>query len=414
MIINAVKGKGFRGALEYNFKKDNTSHLLHTNFASSDARGMSAETAPVRALRPNLKNAVLHVSINLHPDDEMHDDDFIRLAHEYLEHMGFDLIQNQFGIWRHTDSAHPHIHIVANRINTVTGEVVSDSQDYKRQVEFSEDAEMRYGLIVADRTTYHDRRLRKSVVTKNEYEMRDRLDSPIPTPKLYIAQVLTEILETKPDLDTFVVALADYGIGVHTKKGADEEIKGISFEYEGQVYTGSGIGRGFTFPSLVKKGLRYDPVLEVSRRERDEAVKQSFLHYAADALEREGAFYVRGAGAGVSTSPTPLTQEDWKSALYFFDDFQYLPGPPPHTFASDRFVQVLDYGDRLIFSSTSDVVGAASRAVAAAKLKGWEGMTIEGSDAFKNAVFTAAREQGFEGAINGVFATKNNTPELNF
>lgn len=145
----------------------------------------------------------------------------------------------------------------------------------------------------------------------------------------------------------------------------------------------------------------------IRQRAREEEVMQSLLQY----VQYQSVYVIK-----CYNSPALLlTQEDWKKASYPPEEFKYISEPPPpHTYVKDKYAEFLDYGDRLIFSSTSDVVGAASRAVAAAKLKGWEGMTIEGSDAFKDAVFTAAREQGFDGAINGVFATKNNTPELKF
>jgi len=44
--------------------------------------------------------------------------------------MEFD--ENQYVIYRHTDTEHDHIHIIANRIRVIDGSAVSDSWNYRR------------------------------------------------------------------------------------------------------------------------------------------------------------------------------------------------------------------------------------------------------------------------------------------
>jgi hypothetical protein len=123
MIPNTVTGKSFKGVLSYNLKE--ASKILYTNTASSSLDGWVAETKMIRALRPNLKNAVQHTSLSLVPGEHLTDEQWLDVAHMYLEHMGFDIYENQFWLFKHDDKEHEHVHLVINRINTVSGDVVS-------------------------------------------------------------------------------------------------------------------------------------------------------------------------------------------------------------------------------------------------------------------------------------------------
>jgi hypothetical protein len=66
MIAKAVKGTGFRGALEYDLGKEH-GRVIDTNMEGSDPRELAAEFGEIRKLRPGLGKAVLHVSLSAAP-----------------------------------------------------------------------------------------------------------------------------------------------------------------------------------------------------------------------------------------------------------------------------------------------------------------------------------------------------------
>ena len=66
MIAKAAKGRGFRGALEYDLRKDK-GHIIDSNMAGQQPRELAAEFGEIRKLRPNLGKAVLHVSLAAAP-----------------------------------------------------------------------------------------------------------------------------------------------------------------------------------------------------------------------------------------------------------------------------------------------------------------------------------------------------------
>ena len=62
MIAKAAKGRGCRGALEYDLREDK-GHVIDSNMAGQHPRELAAEFGEIRKLRPNLGKAVLHVSL---------------------------------------------------------------------------------------------------------------------------------------------------------------------------------------------------------------------------------------------------------------------------------------------------------------------------------------------------------------
>ena len=83
MIAKMVKGKGFRGTLEYDLRQSK-GYVLDSNMAGSTARELAREFGQVRALRPNLSRAVCHVSLALAPGESLSDAQWKEVAQKYL------------------------------------------------------------------------------------------------------------------------------------------------------------------------------------------------------------------------------------------------------------------------------------------------------------------------------------------
>ena len=113
MIAKSIKGRGFRGALEYDLSK-NACALLATNMDGRSPREFAREFGEIRKLRPSLGKAVLHVSLSAAPGESLTDSQWIEIGQHYLQGMG--LHDNQYLITRHQDTEHQHIHLLVNRI----------------------------------------------------------------------------------------------------------------------------------------------------------------------------------------------------------------------------------------------------------------------------------------------------------
>lgn len=248
MIAKCIKGKGFRGAVEYDLQP-HKSILLETNMAGRTPRALAKEFGMVRVLRPNLGKAVCHVSLSLHPEERMTDNQWIEAAYAWLSGMGFT--NNQYVISRHTDAAHPHIHILVNRVS-LGGKVVSDAHDYRRQESIMREMERRFAL----RQVAPSRKTGRAALKKGEVEQALRTGK---SPTRLALQVMVDVaLRSTATLDAFVCALAVQGAEVRLNKASTGFVSGISFALEGVSFKGSQLGKGYTWNSLQKRGLKYE------------------------------------------------------------------------------------------------------------------------------------------------------------
>ena len=245
MIAKMVKGKGFRGTLEYDLRQSK-GYVLDSNMAGSTTRELAREFGQVRTLRPNLSRAVCHVSLALAPGESLSDAQWKEVAQKYLEHMGFT--ENQFIATRHTDAAHQHIHLLINRV-TLSGEVVSDSHDYKRQESLMRRLEREYGLSQVTPS----REAERKALTKGEIEHALRTEQP--SVRMRLQSMVDEALRHARSLARFISDLADNGVTVKLNQAGTGRISGISFALDGVAMKGSDLGRAYTWGSLQKRGV---------------------------------------------------------------------------------------------------------------------------------------------------------------
>ena len=247
MISKQIKGVDFYNVLKYNQNKVDKGEaiILDSNLASSSVIKQTKEFNVIRQLKPNLSKAVYHVSLNLPYEDsnKLSDEKFANLARDYLEGMGF--YQNNYIIYKHFDQDHSHIHIVANRVN-FSGNVVSDSQDYKRSEALIRKLEQKYNL------TEFVRMEQSNVLSKGEIEKCLRTGD-VPE-RLELQNILIEILNQNLLMKDFVDKLKLKGVNVKINQSLTTGfISGISFEYKGTFYKGSKIHKNFSWNKLKTK-----------------------------------------------------------------------------------------------------------------------------------------------------------------
>jgi RepB DNA-primase from phage plasmid/Relaxase/Mobilisation nuclease domain len=249
MIAKAVKGKGFRGALEYDLTKEG-GQVLDTNMAGENPRELAAEFGEIRKLRPNLGKAVLHVSLSAAPGENLTDEQWREIGKRYIDGMGLE--KNQFIVTRHTDTEHEHIHILANRIR-FDGSVTSDSQDYKRQEAIMRELERDYGLQRVAPSIEAERK----APTKGEIEGGIRTGQPSAKQQLQqlcdgAAKDCHSFTEYQERLDAAGVEL----VPVAQLEGA--KLSGLSYRLDGVTMKGSDLGKAYSPAGLAKRGVTYE------------------------------------------------------------------------------------------------------------------------------------------------------------
>ena len=97
MVAKISIGNSLYGALSYNGEKINKERgrVLDTNKIFNDGSG----TVDIRRAYEDFmrwiptssrtERPMMHISLNPHPDDRLSDTDFTRLAHDYMQMMGF-------------------------------------------------------------------------------------------------------------------------------------------------------------------------------------------------------------------------------------------------------------------------------------------------------------------------------------
>ena len=115
MIGKIIAGSSFGATVGY-VMKEQSRILSFKGIEPPNVQDMVRDFKDQTLLNPRIKNAVGHISLSFSPKDadRLTDPVMAQIAREYMERMG--IRNTQFLIVRHTDQAHPHCHIVYNRV----------------------------------------------------------------------------------------------------------------------------------------------------------------------------------------------------------------------------------------------------------------------------------------------------------
>ena len=258
MSAKLIKGKGFRGALEYDLKQGK-GVLLETNMAGQTPKELAREFGIIRALRPTLGKAVCHVSLSIHPTEHLTDEQWCEAAKRWLSGMGFT--NNQYVVSRHTNTEHPHIHILVNRID-LEGNVVSDAHDYKRQEAIMRTLEKEWSLT----TVPMSQSAARKAPTKGEVEQVLRTGES--SYRMKLQQIIDAALTQPCTLSSFTKKLEQAHVSVRMNTAKTGFISGISFSMDGIAFKGSSLGHQYTWSNLKKRGLYHEQDRYVEEHER--------------------------------------------------------------------------------------------------------------------------------------------------
>jgi Relaxase/Mobilisation nuclease domain/Large polyvalent protein-associated domain 7 len=384
MIGKVIKGKGFRGAVEYLFNGNKYSTeknavIVSSNMAGLNPRELSKEFSGLRKLRPTLSKAVCHISLSLAPDDKKLDDkQFGEVAEIFLKEMGF---QNcPFVAVRHQDTEHPHIHIVVSRITT-NGDVVTDKHDFQR-------AE---NIIRQLETTYELRAVLPSVHTpKNRRNRRNNNQGEIKMQKQKeLIKSINHAIVNSKSMEEWIMYLNELDITIKPYIDDNGKVKGASYRYQDDWYKSSSLGEEFKWSSIAQQ-YGNDPTL----------IRKSVLGKIA---QQPNIYDNQISNTGVSSADITDARRDvmeekyvesvWELYKGEINDIKIGNGSLKIQFENGG--KIIDEGNSIYCIKMSDDEAAKSM-MKLAVLKKWNRIEFRGSDSFVRIAMEEAITHGLE------------------
>lgn len=255
MIGKQVKGTGFRGCLNYVLGKKGA-YIIGGTMCGQTPEALATEFAITRQLKPRLKMAVFHATLSVAPTEKLDSDAendrrWCAIADDYMKAMGFD--QNQYVVVKHTDTQHDHIHIVGSRIR-FDGQVVDDSWDYYKSQAAIRTLEAQYNLQQIAPSWDCEKRSQ----TTGEY--RKHRSGGNKSVRVQLQALIDECAEDNPTMPELIERLQEKGTEVQVRLTRTGCIKGISYQLNGVPFSGTGLGKAYTFKGLQKyRGVSYEP-----------------------------------------------------------------------------------------------------------------------------------------------------------
>jgi len=292
MIGKQVKGTSFRGVLNYLHHKDGAEQI-GGNMVGNDPRSLAAEFRVSRELNPRLNKAVYHASLSLPKQEYLDDLTWMAIslrerctnAQDYLTGMGFE--HCQYVVYRHTDQDHDHVHLVASRIRLTDGKTVSDSWDYRRSEQVIRQLEQAYQLAAVRPSWEQEKR----APTTGERRLVERTGEPSLWEQLQ--SILDRVTQGHGTLPQVIDRLQRLGVSVRVRLTRTGKGYGISYRLQGVAFSGTQLGKAYTFPGLQKyRGVSYEPERDDNAiralMERDIPPSQPVMLSPGQRRERQG------------------------------------------------------------------------------------------------------------------------------
>jgi hypothetical protein len=234
MIGKIVKGRSFKGCVSYVLAGKEATILASEGILATDKQSIINSFYMQSLMNTNLSKCVGHIPLAFSPEDapRMTNQLMERLAKEYMQAMGIG--NTQYIIVRHNNTAHPHLHIVFNRVDN-DGKTISDKNDHYRNEKVCKQLKDKYNLTYGKgKENVNVQKLKGAEQTKYEiyHAIKDTL------PKVKNRQQFEETLKRQ-------------GIFIEYKrKGQSDEVQGISFKKGDHSFKGSDIDRTFSYAKL--------------------------------------------------------------------------------------------------------------------------------------------------------------------
>jgi relaxase-like protein/conjugative element/phage-associated large polyvalent protein len=282
---NRIKrGSVFRGVLSYVLDHDEPEYIGGTLPVGS-LNQMTREFVVLANTRNDIEKPVWHNSLRLPAGEHISNKKWNQIATDYMSQLGFD-DSAQWIAFKHNKSDGEHIHIIANRV-LPTGFVYLGQNENLKSTKIISELEHKYCLTVTKTANIDDDNKiiirEKSAMKKQELDKMKRTGHI--SERVRLQEHLDEAIKNNPTVAEFVNKLNSAGASATPNVASTGRMNGFSFSLKnGELaFSGSKLGRKYTWSSLLNAGLQYDA-------ERDAAFLASLKHKKSSSREIEEDF----------------------------------------------------------------------------------------------------------------------------
>jgi hypothetical protein len=218
-------------------------------------------------LNVRVKKSVGHISISFPPEEELDDQELSDYCDKYFSALILtgerpELLKNfnerefrsavdkfrdeeihkySYSVVRHTDTQHPHAHLVYSRINLETEKSISPSFERYRSQEILRDLERQYQLTIVPNSWEVGRSAQSISQLQKEATIGE-----ISTQKR-LQDLLEKIGQRSTTVPEFIENAQVEGIEVRMRFTRTGKSKGISYDLDGVPFSGNSLGTRYSF-----------------------------------------------------------------------------------------------------------------------------------------------------------------------
>lgn len=297
MIPKKISGRGptkgnFSSCLSYllqpldQYGRDKQPTIVASNMGGRTQAELAAEFREIQSCANRRGDPVWHVSLAAHPSEQFCDQQWALFAIELINRVGrladpqnevgISTEKNQYVVIRHHNEEHSHVHILLNRVN-LQGQTCYCNWSIKTLHTACAELERDYGLVQCD----HDKSQRngkkqhssmspQAVLRLEQKETQTGTKESVlekERSRLSIRSFLQEAIDSatadSPSMPLLLRRLKQQGIDAQIAYTRTGKVKGISYALESARFTGTLLGKHYTFQGLQKyKGVQYKEDLD--------------------------------------------------------------------------------------------------------------------------------------------------------
>lgn len=312
MIGKTTKGSGFGGLLRYVFEKEKARYI-GGNMAGTTPEELTSEFRAIAKRNSKVQIPVAHISFSPSPSEHLDDLQALEFAQAYMDKIGFG--ENQWVLAGHNDTKtsngqeRPHFHIIANRVRMTDAKVVTAWRDWRRSEVALRELEEEFNLVKVQPSWEIDKgapstgQQRRYKREKEKYEALERDLPPEYPVKVQLQKIIDRATASCPTIPTLIEQLQDAGVEVKIGFTRTGKVKGISYQLNKVAFSGTHLGKAYTFPGLQKhRGVDYDSTRD------DDFIKQLIARPVEDKADTTRKPQARAAKTW-DEQPTRVTDD---------------------------------------------------------------------------------------------------------